>query len=66
MEDPFYGNGAGVQLTFPFAFEQAEAWLVLPYHPVDIRPPLLDWVLSRSEVGGQRVSTGPYGSSLKG
>lgn len=64
MEESLYGSGAGVQLELFPAETPASFWLDIPYRPVDLRPLIESWVLSRSSVRGQRVSTGPYDTSL--
>lgn len=45
MEDPFYGNGAGVQMQLPFAGQvhqtrDASAWYLTPYDLVDLARPV--------------------------
>lgn len=65
MEDPFYGNGSGVQQSFDFSQEepkghtrhfQSVKWLEIPYHFYPVDDIIRAWASCSRQYGRYRSS----------
>ena len=70
MEEPFYGCGAGVQMSFDFVSNESQAsvnsptWLVLPYHWYNTDALVEAWLNCRRRKQSRSACTCPLNCSV--
>jgi hypothetical protein len=70
MEEPFYGNGAGVQMSFDFVSSESQAcvnsqaWLAIPYHWYNIDAAIEAWLNCRRRKQPRSNCTCPLNCSV--
>ena len=70
MEEPFYGNGAGVQMSFDFVSDESQAsvnsqaWLALPNHWYNANATIEAWLNCRWRREYRSACTCPFDCSV--
>ena len=67
MEEPFYGNGAGVQTSFDFSSTTGPIptnWLALPYHWYNVDALVEAWLNCRRRQHDRSSCTCPLNCSV--